>query len=230
MKGTILSILCTILICTIASSIVLAEDAADLPTIEVVGKARIMVMPNVATISFAVETNSPKARDAVGQNAEQTTRVLNALRRISGQKTKIRTSGFSLSPVYEEKRRLRPSGYRVRNTVVVETKNLDKVGSLIDEASNAGASGIGSLTFSTDKEESLRKDAAAEAVRDAMKSAENLAKAADLSIQRIIKISYAPRMPVLRSMVVAAAERVTTPIEIGQIPVEASVNVVFEAN
>jgi uncharacterized protein YggE len=194
------------------------------------GKARIMVMPNVATISFTVETNSPKARDAVRENAEQTNRLFDFLKKISGEETKIRTSGFSLSPVYEEKKRLRPSGYRVRNTVLAETKNLDKVGAFIDEASKAGAGRVGSLTFSTDKEETFRREAAAEAVRNAVKSAENLAKAAGLSIQRIIKISYTPRVPVMRSMMVAAAEQVTTPIEIGQIPVEASVNVVFEAN
>ena len=230
MKKKTTTILCIVSMLVATACLAWAEDTAKTPTIEVVGKAKLMVMPDVATISFAVETNSSKAQDAVRENAAQTNTLLKALREVSGNETKIKTSGFSLSPVYEERQRLRPSGYRVRNTVVVETKDLDKVGALIDEASRGGAGSIGSLTFGTDKEEKFAREAAAEALRDAVKSAEALAKAAGLTLKRIVGVTYTPRPPGVVRSLVAHAERVSTPVEIGEIPVEASVNVVFEVN
>jgi uncharacterized protein YggE len=198
-------------------------------TIEVVGKAGVMTMPDVATVTFAVETNSTKAQQAVRENAKATEKLLNALKDIGGQKTKIKTSAFSLTPIYDKDDRFQPKGYRVTNTVIVETKEIDQVGTFIDEASKAGVSRIGSLTFSTDGEEKLRKEAAVQAVNQAKYIAADLAKAAGLTIKRIVKLSYTPRgpAPLLRMEAMAAAAR--TPIEVGEITLEETVHVVFEA-
>ena len=207
-----------------------AKEEPEASTIEVVGKAQVITMPNVATVTFAVETNSIKAQQAVRQNAKQTNQLLNALKGIGGQEIKIRTSGFSLTPVYDKDNRLQPKGYRVTNTVIVETKVIDQVGTFIDEASKVGVSRIGSLTFSTDGEEKLRKEAAVQAVNQAKDIAAGMAKAAGLTIKRIVKLSYTPRgpAPLLRMEAVAAAAR--TPIEVGEITLEETVHVIFEAN
>ena len=224
-------IFCSIFIFMTASSLALADNTTRLSTIEVVGKAKIMVMPNVATISFTVEGTAEKAQDAVSKNAERTNRLLKTLRKTSGKETEIKTSVFTLSPIYEKGNRLRPSGYRVRNTVVLKTKDLGRVGIFIDEASKAGADRIGSLTFGNDKEEQFRKEARVEALRDAMRNAEDLAKAAGLTIKRTLSISYAPRRAYMpRSVLVASAANAATPVEVGQIPIEATVNVIFEVN
>ena len=224
-------IFCSIFIFMTASSIALAEDNTRLSTIEVVGKAKIMVMPNMATISFTVESTEERAQDAVRENAEQTNILLKSLKKISGKETEIKTSAFRLSPIYEKKNRLRPSAYRVRNTVVLKTKDLSSVGIYIDEASKAGADRIGSLTFGNDKEEQFRKEVRVKALHDAVQSAEDLAKAAGLKIKRPLSISYAPRrahMP--SSVLVASTADAGTPVEVGQIPIEATVNVIFEVN
>jgi uncharacterized protein YggE len=209
----------------------LAEDLSQLPKIEVEGKAKIMAMPNIAILSFAVETNAKSAQDAVNQNSGRTEKLLATIKKMIGKEDKVKTTGYSLSPIYEKGDRSRPEGYRVRNTVLVETNRLDKVGFFIDEAVKAGASGIGGLTFRTDQEEKLRKEAAVEAFRQAMVNAKELAKAAGLTIKRIIKVSYGPREPVFNypgeANVQASAQ---TPITIGEIPIEARVTVTFEVN
>jgi uncharacterized protein YggE len=207
-----------------------AKEKPEGATIEVVGKARVMTMPNVATVTFAVETNSTKAQQAVRENAKQTEKLLNTLKDIGGQKIKIRTSGFTLTPVYDKDNRFQPRGYRVTNTVIVETKEIDQVGTFIDEASKAGVSRIGSLTFSTDGEDKLRKEAAVQAVNQAKEIAADLAKAAGLTIKKIVKVSYTPRgpAPLFRMEAMAAAAR--TPIEVGEITMEETVHVIFETN
>jgi uncharacterized protein YggE len=207
-----------------------AKEEPQGSTIEVMGKARVMTMPNVATVTFAVETNSIRAQLAVRDNAKQTGKLLNALKDLGREKVKIKTSNFSLTPIYDKDNRFQPRGYRVTNTVIVETKEIDQVGTFIDEASKVGVSRIGSLTFGTDGEEKLRKEAAVQALNQAKEIAADLAKAAGLSIKKIIKISYSPRgpAPLLRMEAMAAAAR--TPIEVGEITLEETVHVIFETN
>jgi len=206
-----------------------AKEKPSPSTIEVTGKATIMVMPNMATVSFAVETSANTAKQAAGENAEKTDRLLNALREITAKEVTIKTSGFNLTPIYEKDNRLRPRGYRARNSVLLETKSIDKLGTFIDEASRVGVSRIGSLTFSTDRVEELRKQAAVKAVQQAKKIAEDLAKAAGLTIKKIIKLSYSPHGPVRPYRMEAMAAAARTPIEVGEMSIEESVHVVFEA-
>ena len=212
------------------SSMALAEEERRLSTIEVVGKAKIKVMPNTATISFSVETNAAKAKQAVTDNANRTDNLIKVLRKTAGNKARIKTSGFTLSPMYDKGSMLRPKGYRVRNTVILETKNLEKLGNFIDEAALAGISRIGSLTFSTDREDQFRAEAAVKAVHQAEEIARALAKAAGLTIKKIVKINYGPRESVRPYRMEAMAASARTPIEIGEITIEERVNIVFEAN
>jgi len=209
-----------------------AEETAGISTLEVVGHAKLMAKPNTATLSLATETNAKNAQDAVQDNALQTETLLKRLRKILAKEDKVKTSGYSVSPVYEKEKPIRVAGYRVRNTVVVETKNLDKLGALIDEAAKAEVSRMAGLTFSHDEKDELQAKTAVEAVHQAVKTAEELASAAGLTIKRIIRISYSPRGPIspLREARALGAPSPRTPIEIGEIPIEASVTVVFEVN
>jgi len=197
-------------------------------TIEITGRAAVLALPTTVTISFAVETDSPKAQTAVQDNAERTEKVLAALKKVSDKDTKLRTTGFALSPVYEKTERV--IGYRVRNTVVLESKELDKTGAFIDEAAEAGVSRIGNLSFSNDKEEDLRKEAALEALKLAVKDAEALAKASGMAVKRILKITYDSREHPTIVMRDAAPAVVRTPIAVGEIPVQVEVRVTFEVN
>ena len=206
-----------------------AKEKPTPSTIEVTGQAKIMVMPNMATVSFAVETSANTAKQAAGENAKKTNKLLNALREITAKEVKIKTSGFNLTPIYDKDSRFRPRGYRVRNSVLLETKSIDKLGTFIDEASRVGVSRIGSLTFSTDRDQEMRKEAAVKAVQQAKTIAEDLAKAAGLTIKKISKISYSPGGPVRPYRMEAMAAAVRTPIEVGEMSIEESVHVVFEA-
>jgi uncharacterized protein len=206
------------------------ENSSTSPTIEIMGKASITTMPNTVTIFFSVETELPKASDAVRSNAEKTEKILNILRKISDKDTRIRTSGYGLFPVYEKEGSARTGFYRVRNSVIVESKDLDKVGVFVDQAAEAGVSRIANLTFGTDRAEELSKEAAAQALKNALRDAEALAKVAGVSLKRITKITYDQREnhPV-RAMLEATAP-VSTPITVGEIQVQASVQLVFELN
>jgi uncharacterized protein YggE len=215
-------------ICLILGSAVSAFAEDKPSTIEITGRAALTALPTTVTISFAVESDSPKAQTAVRDNAERTEKVLAALKRVSDKDTKLRTTGFGLSPIYEKTERV--IGYRVRNTVVLESRDIDKTGSFIDDAAEAGATRIGNLSFTNDKEEDLRKEAGLEALKRAMKDAEALAKAAGMTVKRILKITYDSREHPTIVMRDAASSAARTPIAVGEIPVQVEVHVVFEVN
>jgi uncharacterized protein YggE len=226
MKKTVFMILFLTVACAAPA---FAEPGERTSTVEVAAGATVFTMPDTVTLSFAVETDSPAAKAAVTENAERTGKVLAALRKVADKDSKIKTSGFSLSPLYEKGDGSKPSGYRVRNTVILESKRLDKTGTFIDEAAEAGASRISNLTFTSDKEEDIRQEAAVKALKQATSDAEALAKASGLAVKGVLKISYDQRerapLGVLREAAVAGVQ---TPIAVGEIAVHANVLAVFE--
>lgn len=203
---------------------------ADKPTtLEISATSRVESMPNRFTLSFAIDTDAPLAKIAVSENAARTEKVFAELRSIGGKESKIWTAGFSLAPLYEKGDPTKPSGFRARNTVFLESKALDKAGLFIDSAAEAGVSRIGNLEFTSDTEDKLRTEAAVKALRQATHDAEMLARTAGLSIRRIIRITYDQRghtpVSILRDAALAGTH---TPVAVGEISVNATVHVVFE--
>lgn len=197
-------------------------------TLEVAGQASVSVAPDMALIAFTVESNARKAEDAVAENADKTESLLASLRKIMGDEDKLQTANFSLQPVYEKDDRLRPSGYRVINRVSLETLQLGNIGQFIDQAAASGTGKISSLQFRSSHEADHRAAAAAMAVGQARIHAQKLAQAAGVRIVRIVQMRYAPQgLPgVFYEKAALAASR--TPIEIGELTIEAEVTMVFE--
>jgi len=197
-------------------------------TIEVIGRAAIRVKPDVALIAFAVDTNARQASEAVSSNAQQTEKLLDALRKVMDPEDKLQTTRFSLQPVYDNNDRLRPSGYRVSNRVTVETIQMGKIGDFIDAAAASGAGKINNLQFRSTREAEHRSEAAALAVGQAQANAQNLANAAVVALGRVLRIHYAPHGAPGVFYEKAAVAMSRTPIEIGDLSIEAQVTMVFE--
>jgi len=203
-------------------------------TLSVNGSGEVYIAPDLANISFAVETNAKTASAAVKENAEKTNKVLEALKSQIGKDDTLSTTGYNLSPVYEYNNQTKKSeftGYRATNSVLVKTFNLKNVGNLIDSAAEAGSNSIQGLTFDSTKRNEHMKEALAKAVKDAKTTAETVANAAGVKITTIYQISpsYNYPVPVYRDFAESkmAAAPPPTPIEAGEITVKASVNMVF---
>lgn len=209
-----------------------ADDAAPqtTATLEVIGRAAIQVSPDLARIAFTVETTARQASEAVSSNAQKTETLLTALRRIMGPEDKLQTTRFNLQPVYDKDDRLRPSGYQVGNRVTVDTMQMDKIGDLIDAAAASNAGQISNLQFHTTREAAHRLEAAVLAVEQARTEAEKLARAAVVVLGPVLRIRYAPQNApgVFFEKTTMAMSR--TPIEVGDLTIEAEVSMVFEIN
>ena len=114
--------------------------------------ANTEIAPDVAEISFAVQTSDSKSMQKATQlNKEASDKVLSTLASMLNPKNGdfIKTSDYSAQPIYSysgSKRNF--DKYEVSNRVIVHTKSLDKVGEMIDKAIEAGATNVDNLNFS----------------------------------------------------------------------------------
>lgn len=206
-------------------------------TLQVSGRGEVNAKPDKVNITISVDTTNQVASAAVKENADKMNKVMAKLKSQIGKNDKISTTGYNLSPVYtydEKTRKSDLSGYRVSNSIVVESKNLEGIGKLIDSATQSGANRIESLSFDTDKRDEYRRQALVKAVQDARETAEIVAKAAGVTIVKIMQISpsYEIPIPIYREFATTAraapAPPPPTQIEPGELTVNASVNMVFE--
>lgn len=206
-------------------------------TIQVNGIGEITAKPDVAYINISVETSSMVAADAVKQNAEKTKNVIDKIKSVIDKKDKVKTTNYSLSPVYEynnttKKQYLKE--YRVVNEVLVETYNLDNVGKLIDSTTTLGANRISGPRFGIKNSDDLEREALVKAVEDAKRTAETVALASGTNIIKILRINPSYNSPIpyydggYKTRAFAAAETAPTPIESGDLTITANVSIVYE--
>jgi uncharacterized protein YggE len=212
------------------------EAAARAAQIRATGEAVIRARPDQAQIELGVSTQGPTAQAAAAQNAAQLEAVLARLRKSLDRKAEIRTATYSLVPNYRYPReggKPEITGYTATNIVLIESRDLEGLGSLIDAATQAGANTIHSLRFLLRDEDAVRLEALRQATQKARANAEAMAAAAGLKILRIVSIEQtpAPSFRPMREIAMARAAEVaapTTPIEAGAIEVHASVTLVAE--
>ncbi len=207
--------------------------------------ANTEVAPDVAEISFAVKTSDTKSmQKATIQNKEISDKLLTLLKGMldSSKGDFIKTSDFNASPVYTyngNKRNL--DKYEVSNRVIVHTKSIDKVGTMIDKAIEAGATNVDSLNFSVSNYESqcnsLIEIASKKANTRALIAAKSMGasldgiRSMDISCSENSTRSF-PRMYMAKNMLASVAdsasqESASTSISEGVVKVYANVNVSF---
>ena len=206
--------------------------------------ANTEVAPDVAEISFAVQTSDTKSMQKATQlNKEASDRVLSVLSSMlnSSNGDYIKTSDFSASPIYTysgSKRNL--DKYEVSNRVIVHTKSLDKIGAMIDKAIEAGATNVDNLNFSLSTYDSQCNDLLGIATKKAQSRAGLLAKNLGTTLDgvRTFDVSCnannysSPRMYMAKNMLASVADEAAsggtqTSISGGVVKIYANVNASF---
>jgi uncharacterized protein YggE len=169
-------------------------------------------------------------------NAAAMARVVAALKAAGVAARDIQTSNLSLSPQFEnvpqpDSRPPRIVGYQASNTVVVRTRDLAKLGAIIDSLVVAGANQVNGPDFGLDQPDAALDEARVAAMKSARARAELYARAAGLKILRVLSINesggYMPQPRVFmtaKAMDAAAA----SPVEAGEISTNVNVSVQYE--
>jgi uncharacterized protein len=204
--------------------------------IEVTGVGEVEVMPDEATLNFAVETSATTSQEAARQNAESMERVIAALVAAGIPRDEIETRNFSVYPEYVTDDRgetPRVRGYRVTNQVSLETTRLDAVGTLIDAALGAGANRVDGISFGLSDPQAAEADALREAVQRARESAETMAQALGVPLGQLLHATTSSNpvrpIPMMRAQadMGETLQAFNTPIQPGAQTVQAQVVLIY---
>lgn len=211
-------------------------------TVSTTGESEFRVDPTLVTVQITARSRDAKSSMAASQkNAEKEARILDTLRKHAAV-TILRTD-VSLRPIYKPTGdgynvdRTRIEGYEAETTIVAETAELGKVGSLIDAVTNTNLSElmIDAIDFSLDRK--TRKKQMLRALKfatyNAKKKAQVMAKALDQKIDGIETVSEESSFTRSRayyneSFAASATQQARTETEIVQSPitVRASVSLI----
>ena len=192
------------------------------------GEARYI--PDRATISMGVQTRAATAAKASADNAVKQRAVIDAIRAQGIAADQISTVNYNLNAeqVYNPQAGDKSpgvTGYVATNTVRVEVKKVDQVGTLIDAAIAKGANEVNSLDFHSSAPDSLRRVALADAYKQALADATVLAQASGCQLGELMELttvgtsSQGPR-PMYRLQQLVASN---TPINAGETSLNVSI-------
>jgi uncharacterized protein YggE/ribose/xylose/arabinose/galactoside ABC-type transport system permease subunit len=218
------------------------EPMQEPPSISVSGVGKITAAPNVAEISVGVVTQGVAARDALTANNEAMAALMDRLKQGGVEAKDVQTTNISINPRYSQPAprpgNLPPNefvprivGYDVNNMVQITARDLAKLGVLLDAVVGAGANQMHGIRFRIDEPERLLDGARREAMADARRKAELLAREAGVTVGRPLRIQESggaspPPMP-MRGMRMAAMAESAVPVAAGEQELRVTVHVIY---
>lgn len=206
--------------------------------IMVSGAGTAEIAPDMAIVELTVLREGQSAREALDGNNAAMKEVLAAMRREGIAERDLQTSGFRIEPVFSyPSRETDPpqepkiTAYRVANSLSVRIRDLDRLGALLDLAVTLGVNQDGQIRFTNDEPSAALDEARTGAVQEAVAKAETLARAAGVSLGRILEISERaeprPPMPLAETMAMARDAGQAVPVARGENSYRVDVEMVF---
>lgn len=171
------------------ASVQAISESIERGYISVNTSANAELAPDVAEISIAVKTYDNKSmQKATLQNKEISEQVIATLKSMidTSKGDYIKTADFSATPIYSYSGNKRNfDKYQVSNSVVVHTKSIDKIGTMIDKSIALGATDVNSLNFSVSNYEAQCNDLLTLAAKKASARANAVAKTVPTTLSGI---------------------------------------------
>ena len=219
-----------------------ATDATKSPlehihSIFVTGNGEVSATPDTAIVRFGMTAQNARASVAQSKVNEVVQKAIEAIEKIGVKRQSIHTVGISLTPIYTDK--LLSSGgskitaFRADNGIEVVADDIKLTGDIVDAAIAAGANEIQSVSFRLKDDQTQRSNALSLAAQDAKAKAEALARTLGFTLGNVLEVnesgSHSPialqsPAPLFSGRYASAP----TPVEPGQIQVEATVTVRYE--
>lgn len=236
MSGKIMSLLLVLLICPASISAQTdSKEVSPAPTMTVTGHGEVSAAPDQALVRLGVISQAKEASDAQQQSSKVISLALEKFRQMNIPSEKITTGGLALSPVFSrqnpraQEEPFEPSivAYRARNTLQIVIEDIGKVGEVIDIGVKSGANQLEGLSFELKEDGKYKDQALRLAVQEARRKADAIAEAMGVQIEAVEEISEGgihimrPQVQAVRAFSAEAG----TPVEPGQVQVEATVTI-----
>jgi uncharacterized protein len=183
-------------------------------------------LPDIASVGVAVQSLGQTAAASLADNAARMDNVIKVLLNRKIPRKEIQTTGISLNLEYDYSVQGKPprfNGYRVSNSIRLVTRDIAKLGDMIDAMVKAGGSNIDGPSFFIENPEPLLIIARDRAMMTADAQAAAYAKRAGFARARLITVTenYAQGSPIFfqarGEAIVTTAASASTPVAPGQI-------------
>jgi uncharacterized protein YggE len=209
-------------------------QAQSVPTARVIVAGEGSVAPDYAHVTGGVITRGKTVKEANEVNAKTMTAVTAALLDSGIPQKDIQTVQFSVQPVYVSQganTEQRLAGFSVSNQIRVTTRQLAKVGEILDRMVAAGATDIGNIAFLVSNPSKALDQAREAAVADARRRAELYARASGLTLGKVAWITEEPeyaRSTLMKTLAAPAARATSVPISAGENELRVQITVGFD--
>jgi uncharacterized protein YggE len=177
--------------------------AAGEAGIWVTGTGKITMEPDLAILNLGVETIEMTVAEANGAAATAMDAIMQSLMENGVEERDIQTHNFNVRPQYEwievdengrRSNRRELVGYEVTNSLTARVRDLDTVGTVIDEVITAGgdATRFNGLRFTVEDTSDLMSQLREKAVMDAMTKAQQVADTAGVGLGSLGYITDSP--------------------------------------
>lgn len=221
---------------TLMASPLAAEESPR--QVSVGGNGEITVVPDRASLSLGVEMRARELQSARDEVSKVVGDFLSLAKKLGIENRSLNTSQLTIRPEYDwvaatRKRRL--TGYYVARQISVELDDLEKLGPLLERATELGVNQVSGPFFTSSREDELQRVALKRAAEDARRNAEVLAMTLGAALGPVRSIQsqsvYSPQpRPLLqaRAMGMADGAMPEESYEPGEIKLHAQVSVVFD--
>lgn len=204
---------------------VMQVDASS-PLITLTVQEEVQAAPSLATISAGVTTQAATASEALRANAQKMNAVVAELKKRGIAGKDIQTSSINLNPQYNyNNREGQPptlTGYQASNMVTLQTRDLDKIGELLDALVAVGGNNINGPNFSIEDDTKQKYAARDKALQSAQTQANFYAQRSGYKTAKLVSITEGVAinrgpMPVMMESRAAGKAADFAPVEPGEV-------------
>lgn len=244
-KNILAIILSLFLIALIVSTIIDIREKirASENTITVSDSGTVYAKPDLGLITASVITESETVAEAMSKNTEKMNAVISAVKGEGVEEKDLKTISFNIYPRYEYQKvetEIYPYppgkrvlvGYEVRQSLEIKIRDLTKIGSVIQAATNAGANEVSNLQLTIEKQDELKAQAREQAINKAKAKAKELAKQLGIKLVEISNFSESDVVPYYGFVRTSAPPGIgggeTAQIETGENKIEVTVYITYK--
>lgn len=177
----------------------------------VTGTGEMSLTPDIALVRLGVETNSRSVTEARDEAATAMEAVVSAVKENGLTDEDIQTTSFNIWPQYEWQEIIKNgiltrvrvlSGYTVSNDVVIKVRDLDAVGTIIDDVATAGgdATRINGIDFSIEDPSAYTTQLREDAVKAALENANHFATLTGVTLGKLVYVTEVSDSPVVQGI------------------------------
>lgn len=163
-------------------------------TISISAEGKVTATPDVASVNLGVFSQATSASTVQDSNSSKINQVIAFVKQQGIPNEDIVTSQVSIYPQYDYSGGSnRITGYQANQTVTVKVRGTadlgERVGRILDGATDNGANEVQGVYLSIDDPDELRQEARKKAIAKAKEKAAELAAEAGLTLGKVVSIS-----------------------------------------